>query len=455
MTPNIYDILYATGATLSAPAWLLHPKARRKVFSALQHRMGRVDPRVGAEPLVLIHAVSLGEINATRKLVEQLAAQRPDLHFVVTSTTDTGFNRGVELYRKSPRVRVVRFPLDFSSAVRRLLNALRPTLAVLMELEVWPNFTAQCQQRHIPVLLVNGRLTEGSYRNYLRAGPLTRPMFARLSAVCAQEKTYADRFIRLGAPPDRVSITGTMKFDTAQIADRIDGQDELAESLGLYPAAPLWVAGSTGPGEEAIALDVYRRLLTGHPTLRLAIIPRKPERFNEVAQLIRTAGFELVRRSDVLAGKASAVSHHSVILGDTMGELRKFYSLATTVFVGRTLVDLGPKQHGSDMIEPAGLGKPVVIGQYTTNFTEVMNAFRQANAISEVATADALYQCTQDLLADPAAAHAMGARAQAVVREQQGATTRHVQAILTFLPPCDGSEHTPAATPQSHATFGQ
>ena len=377
--------------------------------------------------------MSLGEINATRKLLEELSQARPDVYFVVTSTTETGFNRGLELYRHNPRVRVLRFPLDFSSGIRRLLDAVRPTIAVLMELEVWPNFMAQCHKRHIPVILLNGRVTESSYRNYRRAALVTRLMFSRLAAVCAQEELYAQRFIDMGVPAERVKITGTMKFDTAQVAVALAEADEMAGGLGLKPGERLWVCGSTGPGEEAILLQLYSSLLRTHPDLRLALIPRKPERFDEVAELIKAGGFELLRRSDVRDGKAGVVSHHAVILGDTMGELRKLYSLATVVFVGRTLVDLGKKQHGSDMIEPAALAKPVIVGPYTTNFAEVMNAFRQGAAIREIADSAELEQAVNALLGDAAAAGAIGSRAQEVVRQQQGATHRHVQAVLSLL----------------------
>ena len=429
----MYDILYGAGVTISAPVWLLKSKTRRKVLAAFDKRMGHTQPRSGSEPLVLIHAVSLGEINATRRLVDELTLARPDLHFVVTSTTDTGYSRGLDIYRNHPRVQVIRFPLDFSSAIRRLLDALRPSIAVLMELEVWPNFMRECAARKIPVVLVNGRVTEGSFRNYRRARPFTRPMFAKLSWVCAQEPVYADRFVAMGVDRAKVEVTGTMKFDTAQIADAIPGAGELADTLGLKPHEPLWVCGSTGPGEEQIVLEIYRRLLGDMPTLRLAIVPRKPERFDEVATLIGETGLELVRRSDVIAGKQGVVSSRAVVLGDTMGELRKFYSLAKVVFVGRTLVDLGKKQHGSDMIEPAALAKPVVVGPYTTNFAEAMSAFRGADAILEAADATTLEKHTRKLLADPESATAMGRRAQGVVRNQQGATQRHVEAVLRFL----------------------
>jgi 3-deoxy-D-manno-octulosonic-acid transferase len=428
---NGYDIAYGLGLGIAAPVWLAIPKTRRKVLKAFRERMGHVEARLGSEPAVMIHAVSLGEMNATRAMVAKLRELRPGLQFILSTTTDTGFNRGVELYGSAGDCRVVRYPLDFSSAVARVLDELKPSLVVLMELEVWPNFLVHCGRRGIPVLLVNGRLTPSSFRNYKWAGPITAKMFRRLERVCAQEQTYADRFLALGAPADRVRVTGTMKFDNAQVADRIDGADALAEAVGLHPGdEPIWVCGSTGPGEEQIVLDAYRLLLANHPKLRLVIVPRHPERFDEVATLIQSAGFTLLRRSN----RQSAIGNpQSVILGDTMGELRKFFSLADVVLVGRTLVDLGPRQHGSDMIEPAALAKPVIVGPFTGNFAEPMNAFRAANAIEEIQDPNQLAPAVERLLTDRSAAAAMGRRAQEVVRTNQGATQRHVDLILEQL----------------------
>jgi 3-deoxy-D-manno-octulosonic-acid transferase len=384
----------------------------------------------------MIHAVSLGEMNATRAMVAKLRQARPGLQFVISTTTETGFNRGNELYGSAPDCRVIRYPLDFTSAVARVLDHLKPAVVVLMELEVWPNFIRQCVKRGIPVLLVNGRLTESSYRHYRYAKPLAAAMFRRLALLCAQDQAYADRFASLGAPKDRLRVTGTMKFDTAQVADRIDGADYLAKELGLDAAnESLWVCGSTGPGEEQIVLDAYRSLLASRPTLRLAIIPRHPERFDEVARLIESSGFPLVRRSNLKSEISDSRSHTPVLLGDTMGELRKFYRLADVVLVGRTLVDLGPRQHGSDMIEPAALAKPVVVGPYTGNFAEVMNAFRAADAMREVREPGELASAVERLLASPDESAAMARRAQDVVRREQGATDRHVDLILQHLPP--------------------
>jgi 3-deoxy-D-manno-octulosonic-acid transferase len=429
---NLYDIAYGLGLTVAAPVWLVIPKTRRKVLKALRERMGHVEPRAGSAQAVMIHAVSLGEMNATRAMVARLRELRPGLEFILSTTTDTGFNRGKELYGSAPDCRVVRYPLDFSGAVERVLDQLRPAVVVLMELEVWPNFLARARRRGIPVLLVNGRLTESSFRNYKWGGAITAKMFRRLENVCAQEQAYADRFITLGAPAERVRVTGTMKFDNAQVADRIDGADALAEAVGLHPGdEPIWVCGSTGPGEEEIVLEAYRSLITNHPKLRLVIVPRHPERFDEVAKLIESAGFPVVRRSNPKSEISDLKS--PVILGDTMGELRKFFSLADVVLVGRTLVDLGPRQHGSDMIEPAALAKPVIVGPFTGNFAEPMNAFRAATAIEEIRNPNQLASAVERLLTNRTDAAAMGRRAQDVVRSNQGATQRHVDLILENL----------------------
>jgi len=389
----------------------------------------------------MIHAVSLGEINATRGMVRLLAAVRPDLRFVVSVTTDTGHTRGVELYGSDPKVTLIRYPLDFSGAIRRVVDAFRPSIVVLMELEVWPNFILHCHRRGIPVLLVNGRLTTYSFKNYRKFRPLLARTFRRLSVVCAQDKLFAERFIALGTPSERVRITGTMKFDTAQIADHIEGQDELASSLGLLPpSGPIWVCGSTGPGEEPILLRCYRKLLAAHPALRLVIVPRHPERFDAVAVLIRDQGFQVLRRSENRGPaaqpkdpKADSANTPPVVLGDTMGEMRKFYSLSTIVFVGRSLVDLGPRQHGSDMIEPAALAKPVVVGPWTHNFADAMSRFGEAGAMKVVGSEAELVEAVDALLANADQSHTMGVRAQAVVRAEQGATARHVELILAYL----------------------
>lgn len=428
---NLFDLLYGLGLGISAPYWWLRRPTRQKVLAALRQRMGHgLPPPGGAGPGILLHAVSLGEINATRALVADLRSAVPGVRFLITTTTVTGWDRARQLYDPAPDVTLLRYPLDFSAAIDRMLDGFRPDVAVLMELEVWPNFVEQCVRRRVPVILVNGRLTEPSFRRYQRLGPLSRRMFQRLSAVAAQEMAYAERFAALGVPGERLTVTGTMKFDTAEVASSVHGDQALASDLGIGLDQPLWVCGSTGPGEEALVLEVYRKLLDAHPRLRLAIVPRHPQRFDAVAELIQSAGFPLIRRSD---RSSTATDSGAVILGDTMGELRRFYSLARVVFVGRSLVDLGPRQHGSDMIEPAALGKCVAVGPFTGNFAEVVGALRAADAIAVVPDAAALHDKLHDWLTRPTVADEIGRRAQQVVGAQRGATGRHARLIQQHL----------------------
>jgi len=430
---NLYDIGYGLGVGVTAPYWLIRPRARRKVFRAFKERMGRVAPREGDNPAVLIHAVSLGEMNATRALVAILQRERPDLRFVITTTTDTGYDRARELYGSSPAITIVRFPLDFSASVARLLDAMRPSVVVLMEGELWPNFLRECAWRDIRTVLVNGRVTTSAYRNYKLIRPIVRTMLEGLDGICVQGQTYADRFVDLGAPPGRVLITGTMKFDTAPVGEGVSGALPLAESVGLRVGQDrIWVCGSTGPGEERILLAVYRELLMKFPRLRLVLVPRHPQRFDEVAELVHEARFDVVRRSQRNRLDPNAAIP-PVVLGDTMGELRVFYSIADLVFVGRSLFDLGPRQRGSDMIEPAALAKPVIIGPWTDNFAEVVKIFLAADAMRVATDPESLAGQVAELLANPRGAEQMGRRAATIVQVERGATERNAQVILGEL----------------------
>ena len=396
-------------------------------------RFGRIGPMDPARRRIWVHAVSLGEMNATPRLVEMLQQREKDVDIVFSTTTDTGFARGVELYGAD---RVFRFPLDLSFIVERAMRAIAPSMIVLVELEVWYNLVRSAERRDVPVVVINGRFTSRSARRLSYLGPIARSMFRKLAWVGVQDETIADRFKAMGVPPNRVDVTSSLKWDTAQIHDSVEGAEELAEALGIEASRALWVCGSTGPGEETIILDAYRMLLNTSKSRppRLAIVPRKPERFDEVARLIRAAGFECVRRSE-RAGEAAAssVSSSTVILGDTMGELRKFYSLASVVFVGRSLVAMG----GSDPIEAAALGRPILSGPHMENFALPIESFREADAIREVHSDRTLALAVDALVAQPAEATAMGQRAQQVVRDHQGATQRTADHIVELLATCD------------------
>lgn len=446
---NFYDIAYGFGVGISTPFWVVRSKTRRKVLDAFSQRMGHVAPRSAdgdaGRSAVMIHAVSVGELNAARGLIDGLRQRHPELHLIVSTTTQTGYDRAQALYADAPDVTLILYPLDFSAAVSRVLDTLKPIAVILMELELWPNFINHCYNRHIPVMLANGRITEHSFRNYRLGGFLTRRMFAKLSAVAAQEQTYAERFTQLGVAAPNVHVTGTMKFDTAPVDADVPGTAELIREMDLH--SPLWVCGSTGPGEEELILQAYAKLQVDFPELQLAIIPRKPERFDEVAALIDQQGFDVRRRSEPHLTPRPPKT--TVILGDTMGELRKFYAAADVVFVGRTLVDLGEKQHGSDMIEPTALGKPTIVGAFTGNFAEVMNQFRAAGAIVEIKTANELTTAVDRLLRDPGD---LGSRARTVATAGRGATARTLDLLEPLLKPQASAESPPAAPDTAQPT---
>jgi len=427
----VFDLLYALALLIGWPYLVYRRWKRGPSGLPVRELLGRVPSRPVSARCVWIHGVSLGEINATRTLVAELRRRSPDTVVVLSSTTATGLAQARKLY---PNLITFRFPLDFSFAIRALLARIRPTLIVLMELEVWPNLIEVATARSIPVVVVNGRITaERSVRRF--KWPivrwLARRMFSRLRWVGAQDATYAARFVELGVPPERVTVTGSVKFDAAEIADRIDGQEELAAAMGIDGARPLWVCGSTGPGEEALILDAYERLTAKFPDLQLAIVPRKPERFDEVAQLIVQRGYACLRRSTGAPTLPAGVGEpRPVCLGDTMGELRKFYALATVVFVGRTLVPMG----GSDVMEVAALAKPVLVGPYTDNFAEAVELLLAAGGGRRVASVDELVALVGDLLRHPDVARQMGQAGREAIQRRRGATVTTVERLLELMP---------------------
>ncbi len=433
MTGLLLDLVYLGVLAATCPMWLYRMIRHGRYRADAAQRLGAAPVRHGLQPVIWVHGVSLGEVNAIRGLVAELHSQLPDYRVVISSTTDTGMAAARGRFEKDHVV--FRWPLDFSLAVRRGLSRARPDLVVLMEGEVWPNFLAACNRRGIPAVVVNARMSaDKGYPRYRRLGPLAGRLFNRLATIGAQDEAYARRFIELGAQPSKVHVTGMMKFDSAEVADSVDGQEALAAAMGIARGDQIIVAGGTGEGEEAIVLDAYAKTRQARPAARLAIIPRKPERFNEVAKLIADRGYAIIRRSQRKDGNdppasRSAIGHRqsAILLGDTMGELRKFYSLASAIFVGRSLVPAG----GSDMIEAAALGKPVCFGPHTFNFP-------QADALAEhgcirVADGDALAGQLAAWLADPAAADAAATDAQGYVRSQQGATRHNVEMICRVL----------------------
>lgn len=405
---NRLDVLYAGLVVITAPWWA------RKVRHGWAERFGHVapiasdtEPHAGdapRKPRVMLHAVSVGEVHALRELVPMLVDHA---QVIVTCTTDTGMARAEALFGGS--CHVVRYPVDFSSAVRRFLDAIRPDVVGLVELEVWPNFIAECRRRGIPVGVINGRLSARSFRGYRRIRPWIRRSFASLDFAAVQDQTYAQRFKAMGVNPEVCTITNSMKWDAAYIRDSVEGAETLAAEMGIDRDRLLIVAGSTAEGEESLFHAACP------PGAQLLCAPRKPERFEQAAQDLPNC----IRRSAKRPGKSDR------FLLDTIGELDRAYALADLVIIGRSF----GKLYGSDPIGPAALGKPVVAGPAMGDFESLVAPLEQCGGLVRVKTED-LQRVLADLIEDSERRHEMGERNQSCVRANQGASARHAEIVM-------------------------
>jgi 3-deoxy-D-manno-octulosonic-acid transferase len=436
----LIDLAYLLAVVAISPVAIYRMLRHNRYRAGWANRFGKITRRHPEKKCVWVHAVSVGEVNAARTLVEQLEKKFAACEIVISTTTDTGFERASNLF--GDKKTVFYFPMDFSLTMRRAFDGIEPALCVLMELEVWPNLVRIAREQNIPVVIANGRISDRSFARYKLIKPLARKTFQDISLVLAQTDEYAERFRQLGAKPEKVIVTGSLKYDTAQVADKVEGSDILAEQLfGKIENRkskienPLWVAGATGNDEEQIILDVYKQLKDKFSDLRLAIVPRKPERFNEVAALIKEKGFNLIRYSEVKnSGQKLKIENRkskieNVILGDTMGDLRKFYSLATVVFVGRSLVPMG----GSDMMESAALGKCTLFGPHAFNFKQAVDDLLKANGAILVKDARELFDAMTKCLTDPDYASQIARSGQQIIRKNQGATAKTIDLIAKLV----------------------
>jgi len=409
---NLMDAFYIPIAALTAPVWA------GKKRSGWAERFGKTAAlppvRSGAVGRLLIHAVSVGEVSALRPLVPLLS----DFDVVISSTTDTGLARATQLF--SPSCHVVRYPLDFSWAVERFLNAVKPDAVALVELEVWPNFVSAARRRNIPVCIINGRLSERSFRGYRRIRPFVQRWLGALDFVAAQDQVYAARFEDLGVAASNCLLTGSMKWDSADIGTDglAEGAERLAAELGIDRNRPLIVAGSTGPGEEALLHEACP------PGVQLLCAPRKPDRFEEAAAALPGC----VRRTQPLTVGGMGGGSRQRFLLDTIGELRKAYSLASVVVVGRSFGD----QYGSDPIEPIGLGKATVIGPAVSDFGAIVGAFVAAGGILQT-TRGELAAVLGSLLADEGRCRQLAERGRQCIRDHQGASARHADLLGSMV----------------------
>ncbi|MBT2370610.1 lipid IV(A) 3-deoxy-D-manno-octulosonic acid transferase [Pseudomonas fluorescens] len=375
---------------------------------------------------IWVHAVSVGESIAAAPMIRGLLQRYPQLPITVTCMTPTGSERIQALFANEPRIQHCYLPYDLPCAAARFLDKVQPKLAVIMETELWPNHIHQCAKRGIPVALANARLSARSAKGYARFAKLTAPMLSQMSLFAVQTETEAERFRSLGARPETVEVTGSIKFDLT-----IDPQ-LLARAATLreqWQAAerPVWIAASTHEGEDEVVLAAHRQLLASHPDALLILVPRHPERFNAVFELCQQQGFTTVRRS----GAEPVTAGTSVLLGDTMGELLFLYALADSAFVGGSLVPTG----GHNLLEPAALAKPVITGPHVFNFLEIAAMMREVGALQEVDDAEGLAVAVQRLFELPQDAQKMAQAGLKVMQANQGALQRLLDGLGKLLNP--------------------
>jgi len=423
MNRTLYSFLFHLGLPLIAlRLWLRARKA-----PAYAQRVGERFAR-GLPPMqkggIWVHAVSVGESIAAAPMIRALLARYPQLPITVTCMTPTGSERIQSMFANEPRIQHCYLPYDFPRAAGRFLDHIQPRIGVIMETELWPNHIHQCARRGIPTVLANARLSERSARGYGKFAKLTRPMLAEMSLIAVQTETEAQRFRDLGARPECVTVTGSIKFDLTidpQLLERATQQRDDWQTT----SRPVWIAASTHAGEDEVVLAAHRELLKKHPEALLILVPRHPERFNSVFELSQQQGFASIRRST--AEPVTSVT--SVLVGDTMGELLFLYALADIAFVGGSLVPNG----GHNLLEPAALDKPVLSGPHLFNFLEIAAMLRSAGALEEVSDSAGLAAVVQRLIKQPEQAKAMADAGLAVMKANQGALQRLLDGIGRLL----------------------
>ncbi|MBA5688093.1 lipid IV(A) 3-deoxy-D-manno-octulosonic acid transferase [Rugamonas apoptosis] len=421
-----YSVMWA----LALPLVLLRLWLRgRQEPGYRQHwgeRLGFYGAAASAAPLsIWVHAVSVGETRAAEPLIDALLAQYPTSRIVLTHMTPTGRATGKSLFAKhGARLVQSYLPYDTAGMVRRFIRHFEPRICILMETEVWPNLIGQCVRAQVPVVLANARLSERSLRKASRFGSLLIDAARGISLVAAQTEADAARVRALGVA--NVAVTGSIKFDVVVPQAALDTGAALRAHIG---ARPVLLCASTREGEEVLILEAFRRARAALPAnVLLLLVPRHPQRFEEVEKLVADSGLQVQRRSRLrLDGGAALPARVDVLLGDSMGEMFAYYAACDCAFVGGSLLPLG----GQNLIEPAALGKPVLIGPHTFNFALVTEDALAAGGAERVADAPALMEQAARLLGDSAARAAMGARALAFASQHRGATAR----TLALLPP--------------------
>lgn len=415
----IYDLIFLLFAVIYLPIYLF----KGKFHPGFGMRLGILPQNIQLNRPIWIHAVSVGEVMAAKYLIEKLRIAYPDRRFVISTVTPTGNKIAKTIAKEADFVAYL--PLDLGFIVKSVVDRINPLLFVAMETEIWPNLISYLYKKNIPVVIVNARISDRSFKGYLSIKLLLRPILDKINLFCVQTQTDAERLARLGVLRDRIQITGNMKFDN--LAQGRDSADYRLK-LGLKDDEKFIVAGSTHDGEEEIILDVYKDLLADFPTLKLLIAPRHPERTNQIEKIVIKNGFNSLRVSQ-LNSKLPTPNSQPIFILDTVGQLLDFYRIADIVFVGGSLIRKG----GHNILEPAALGKPVVFGPHMFNFRDIASLFLENRAGILVRDKEGLKVNIRGLLNNPERIGELSRNARSLILQNQGATVRNLEYIKTIL----------------------
>ena len=430
------NLLYTTALMLLSPVILYrmvrHGRYRRGVRQKLWG-LSRTEAKTitRGRRCVWVHAVSGGEVNLLPRLISELE-RTTTFPIVVSTSTDTGYDLAVQHFGSQ---RVFFCPLDFTWAVRRTLRSLDPVQLVLAELELWPNLIRIAANQGCPAVIVNGRLSERSCAGYQKFRRSTQPIFRRLHWVACQDETSRSNFAACGTDPERLEVTGSLKFDDAPEDREVPDVTQRKVWAGVESSHQVWVVGSTQEGEEQMAIAAFLELRSRHPQLRLALVPRHKERFDRVAELVTDAGLELRRRSEAQRPDSGTWRSGEVILIDTIGELRHWWGVADIATVGGSFGDRG----GQNMLEPAGYGCAVSFGPNTRNFKEIAGRLIEAHAAKRLQNRVELIGFVDRCILEPAFAASLGKAAQQLVQRHRGAVTRTVETLQRELHPLESN----------------
>ena len=430
----LYSLLLTIAILALLPVFLIAALRHGKYVAGLRQRLGDVPPvDTNGRAVVWLHCVSVGETQAARPLARTLLERYPACALVVSTTTLTGQKLAHEIFGDEATA-IFYFPFDWAWSVRRSLNKIKPSLVLVLETELWPRFLRECRRVNVPVALVNGRISEQSFKGYRRLGRFIKSVVGNLTLAIMQTEADAARIRSLGLAPERIKVAGNVKFDADLTTNNQPFTLELRERFKFNDERPLIVAASTHAPEEFVMLDALRQICAANNQLRprLLIAPRHPERFAEVASLIESSNFSWVRRSNV-----PSVRDHScdVILLDSIGELRGVYPLAHLVFVGGSIARTG----GHNVLEPAAAAKCIITGAHTFNFSSIMRDFLerealiQLPALGEAQAASVLAQLFRELLNDDDRRSRIGERARAALEESRGATAQTIELLEPLL----------------------